>query len=379
MSGVLVHEWLGQTGGSEKVLDLLATVYPTADIYCLWDDTDAYPRERLVESILARTPLRHKKALALPAMPFVWRQLRSKKKYDWMLISSHLFAHHARFRGLNSGLPKYVYAHTPARYIWEPELDRRGNGVLAKGASLALKRLDRNRATEPNEIAANSRFVADRILKSWDRDARIIYPPVDTEAIMAVEDWSLKLGQSEAQTLSELPEDFILGASRFVPYKNLDAVIRAAELVGLPAVIAGSGEGEAYLRDRAAGSSVPVYFVVRPSDAMLYSLYQKCSVYVFPPIEDFGIMPVEAAAAGAPVVANRIGGTSESVLDGRTGFLTNPADDMDLRMAVESALQMDRAGIADTAKRFSKENFRQQIVSWIPAESHPHSTVSERS
>ncbi|XAS71260.1 glycosyltransferase [Micrococcaceae bacterium Sec5.1] len=377
MAGVLVHEWLGPIGGSEKVLDVLAEIYPEADIYCLWDDAGNYSQERLFESFLARTPLRRKKALALPAMPFVWRQMRSTKKYDWMLVSSHLFAHHARFRGRNASLPKYVYAHTPARYIWEPELDRRGEGLFIKGAGLALKYLDRIRAAEPIEIAANSKFVAERIRKSWNRDARVIYPPVDTERISSNSDWASTLSNRESEIFASLPAEFVLGASRFVRYKSLDIVIRAAELSGLPAVIAGSGEGEATLRARAAASSVPVYFVVKPTDAMLYALYQKCSVYVFPPVEDFGIMPVEAAAAGAPVVANRLGGTSETVVEGITGHLATMQDELELKVAVEHALELDRRQISETASRFSAENFRRQMLDWLPTDSLSESSTQK--
>ncbi|MBT2552819.1 glycosyltransferase [Arthrobacter sp. ISL-5] len=367
MSGVLVHEWLGQTGGAEKVLDVLAEIYPDTDIYCLWDDTGRRERRHLRESLLAKTPLRRSKALALPFMPFVWRQLTSDKDYDWMLVSSHLFAHHARFRGRNAGVPKFVYAHTPARYIWEPELDERGNNVLIRTASQVFQALDRTRSKEPLSIAANSMFVAARIERCWNREAQVIYPPVDVSLIRSTEDWTSALGDGEEIQLAALPSEFVLGASRFVGYKKLDIAIRAAELVGLPAVIAGSGPDEAQLRERAASSSVPVTFIVHPSDHMLFALYQKCSVYVFPPIEDFGIMPVEAAAAGAPVVANRVGGTSETVWDGESGYLAAMDDDQDLRSAVERAMSLDRSKIAPTSSRFSTEKFRQNILDWIPS------------
>lgn len=367
MSGVLVHEWLGQTGGSEKVLDVIAEIYPEADIYCLWNDANRYGGRNLRESILSKTPLRGNKALALPAMPFVWRRLKSQSQYDWMLVSSHLFAHHAHFTGVNKDIPKYVYAHTPARYIWEPELDERGNNAIFRAISRGFQVLDRDRAKEPVSIAANSKFVADRIGRCWNREAEVIYPPVDVALIRSASDWSSSLSAEEMKTIASLPHDFVLGASRFVGYKKLDVAIRAAELAGLPAVVAGSGPDEELLRERAAASSVPVIFVVHPSDAMLYSLYQRCSVFVFPPVEDFGIMPVEAAAAGAPVVANRVGGTAETVLDGVSGYLANMEDDTDLASAVERALSLDRSGISKTSLRFSTENFSRQVSEWIPS------------
>ena len=378
MSGVLVHEWLGQTGGSEKVLDVFAGMYTDADIYCLWDDTGRYGDRNLHESVLARTALRTSKALALPLMPMVWRQMKSVESYDWMLVSSHLFAHHARFAGRNAGIPKYVYTHTPARYIWEPDLDKRGNNIALRSISRGFQILDRARAKEPLSIAANSKFVAHRIERCWNRESKVIYPPVEVSRIQAVQDWSDGLPLDENGQLSQLPHEFVLGASRFVGYKRLETVIRAAELVGLPAVIAGSGPDEIILRERASRASVPVHVILRPSDQMLYALYQRCSVYVFPPVEDFGIMPVEAMAAGAPVVANRCGGTSETVINGLSGYLADMDDEQDLKFAVEQSLALDRTEIPPTSSRFSTERFRQQVAEWIPEDSLTPKTFAER-
>ncbi|MFF2316487.1 glycosyltransferase [Arthrobacter sp. NPDC058097] len=379
VSGVLVHEWVGETGGAEKVFDAFAEVFPDADMYCLWDDASRHGSRNLNESVLARTPLRRNKALALPFMPLVWRQLRSANEYEWMLISSHLFAHHAQFVGKNADTPKFVYAHTPARYIWEPELDQRGNNPLAKALSKGFQVLDRARAAEPVSIAANSRFVAERIERCWNREAQVIYPPVDVELIRSTRDWTTKLDDAELRTLQELPAEFVLGASRFVGYKKLDTAIRAAELAGLPAVIAGSGPDEGRLRERAAESSVPVILVVHPSDHFLYALYQRCSAFVFPPIEDFGIMPVEASAAGAPVIANRRGGTAETVLDGQSGFLADMEDEQDLKLAVEKAISLDRSKISMTSLRFSSDIFREKVSEWIPSGSPSLDKVQERS
>lgn len=371
MSGVLVHEWLGQTGGSEKVLDAFADLYNDADIYCLWDDTGRYSSPRLNESRLAATPLRSNKALALPAMPLVWRNLKSSKPYDWALISSHLFAHHARFRGINRDIPKYVYVHTPARYIWEPDLDKRGNNPMFRGVSLAYRKLDSYRAQEIDSVVANSKFVANRIMRCWEIEAQVVHPPVDVGLIQSVSDWTTGMSGEEADVFNGLPMAFVLGASRFVSYKGLDVAIRAAELVGLPIVIAGSGAGEQELRARATESTVPVTFVIGPSDAMLYGLYQRCSVYVFPPVEDFGIMPVEAMAAGAPVVANRLGGTAESVLSGVSGYLADMDDESDIKRCVEQAIGLNRGPVADSATRFSAETFRAKVAEWIPSSLSP--------
>ena len=175
MSGVIVHEWLQRNGGSENVFDVLTRTFPDADRVCLWNDSDGRFTD-VEETVLARTPLRHSKAAALPFMPLVWRHLPAREA-DWVLCSSHAFAHHARFAGPARDAPKLVYAHTPARYVWTPELDGRGEGAVARAASALLKPLDRRRAREATAIAANSRFVAERIAEKWDREAEVITRP----------------------------------------------------------------------------------------------------------------------------------------------------------------------------------------------------------
>jgi len=164
--GVLVHEWISQSGGSENVLQAMSEVYPDADIVCLWNDsTGRFPPERLRESWLARSPLRRSKAAALPFMPVTWRR-RKNLGYDWALISSHLFAHHVRFSPQPQNFCRFVYVHTPARYIWAPELDGRG-GRAARTVAAALKPLDRRRAQQPASYAANSNFVRRRMTEAW--------------------------------------------------------------------------------------------------------------------------------------------------------------------------------------------------------------------
>jgi hypothetical protein len=136
MSGIIVHEWLAPAGGSENVFGAIAEAFPDAERWCLWKESGRF--DPVHETWLARTPLKGRKALALPVMPAVWRTL-PKRDADWVLTSTHLFAHHARFGGRAADAPKLVYAHTPARYIWVPELDARGDNLPARLVSRALK------------------------------------------------------------------------------------------------------------------------------------------------------------------------------------------------------------------------------------------------
>lgn len=313
MSGVIVHEWLEPRGGAEKVVDAMLEAFPRSDLYVLWNDAPVkYPDAH--ESWLSQTPIRHHKALALPLEPAIWRHTVPATDAEFALVSSHLFAHHVDVHNKKGErLPKFVYAHTPARYIWEPGLDQRGAAVPIRAVASVLKPLDRRRSREATKIAANSEFVRDRIRRTWQCDAEVIYPPVDVEAIQSVQDWRDRLSSREQDLMSTLPSGFILGASRFVPYKRLDWVIRAACALRLPVVIAGSGPEEHSLRELASELEAAVSFVISPSSEMLYALYQQASVFVFPPVEDFGIMPVEAMAAGTPVVVANVGGAAESI------------------------------------------------------------------
>ncbi len=368
MGGVLVHEWIARAGGSENVLEEFSRIFPEADILCLWNDsTGRFAPDRVRESRLARTPLRRSKALALPFMPATWRTLPAAG-YDWALISSHLFAHHARFADESSDFRRHVYVHTPARYIWTPELDRRGENPAVRAVARGLKSLDRRRARETASFAANSAFVRERIARSWGVDARVIHPPVEVERIQSVADWRTRLADDELRVLASLPADYVLGASRFIPYKRLDLVIAAAEGIGRPAVLAGDGPLLDELRARAEGAAVPVHIVRAPSTALLSALYQRALVYVFPPVEDFGIMPVEAMAAGAPVVANAIGGTAESVVPGRTGALVDMESPADLRRGLEDAIGTRREDRLERARDFTVARFAHEISGWVGAQ-----------
>lgn len=360
MSGVIVHEWLESAGGAENVVEAMRGAFPDADLWCLWDDSagrfvDAH------ETLLARTPLRRSKALALPTMPLVWRSLPAIDA-EWVLVSSHLFAHHARFRGSARHAPKYVYAHTPARYIWTPELDGRGDSAIARSASAILRPLDRRRAQEATAIAANSRFVAERIARTWERDAVVIYPPIDTK-IFAQEP---QLEAADQARLDQLPQEFLLAVSRWVPYKRLEAAIYAGAAADIPVVLAGRGPDEGRLRAIAADHPGRVSFVEQPSSPLLRALYRKASAVVFAPVEDFGIVPVEAMASGTPVIANAIGGASESVVAGVTGAHVEAWDSADqLRAAVETALSADPRACVARARKFDSATFAQHIRDFV--------------
>jgi glycosyltransferase involved in cell wall biosynthesis len=173
------------------------------------------------------------------------------------------------------------------------------------------------------------------------------------------------LTPKEQEFIQSLPPTFVLGASRFIPYKRLDQVISLGEAAGVPVVLAGGGPEEAALRTIAAQSKVPVTFVKTPSRVMLSALYAKALAFVFPAVEDFGIMPVEAMASGTPVVAGITGGAAETVIDGKTGRLIDFRSDSDAVAALDFAQSSSPEACLDQARRFDSSVFRTSIEAWV--------------
>lgn len=366
MTGLLVTEWIEPIGGAERVLDRFAALFPDAELLCLWNDAPARFAGRAIhESWMARTPLRRHKALALPMMPVTWRARRGDE--TWALVSSYAFAHHVR---VAPGAPKFVYAHSPARYLWASDLDGRGRTVAARIGSPPLRAIDRRAAREATAIAANSAFVAERIERAWGRDAEVIHPPVEVARIREGL-WRSQLTEVEASVMKSLPAAFVVGLSRFIPYKRMDLVIRAGELLGLPVVLIGSGPEENALRARAAEASVPVQFLISPSDAVVYSVLERASLLVFPPVEDFGIVPVEAMAFGTPVIANRRGGAAESVVDGVSGSLFDPRSDAELLGAAHTAMGLGAEAVRARADHFDAAVFDRSLLKWLAQHDAP--------
>ena len=367
MAGLIVQEWIEESGGAEQVLEGMRTAFPEARFACLWnDDPGRFPPGAVDESWLARTPLRGRKALSLPFMSDTWRRgWGSAPAPDWVLTSSYVFAHHAGF-GTRGGVPKFSYVHTPARYLWEPDLDGRTALPLMGLPRAWLRGVDRRAALHSGSLAANSGFVRDRIRRAWDRDARVIHPPVDATAIAAVDAWAERTTPAEQAILAGLPDHgFLMAASRLVPYKRHAAVLELGERLGLPVVIAGAGPERERLAALAADASVPVHLLGRVSDELMRALFQRALAFVFPPVEDFGIIPVEARAAGCPVIVNRVGGGAESVVDGVSGVHYDPDDPAGLRAAVDAAGLIDPDAARRRALEFDTARFLDELRDWV--------------
>lgn len=372
--GLLTHEWIEPTGGSEKVLDQFALAFPDAPIACLWDgDPGRYPDRTVEESPLARTPLRGRKTPSAPLLPAVWTgRWHEHHEAEWILTSSHTFAHHIAASRHGRSATTYAYVHTPARFLWAPEVDPRAAHPVARALGPVLRSVDRRRAQYIDHIAVNSRYVRERVRRAWGRDARVIYPPVAVDELRSVPDWRTRVvDPAERRLLGSLPETFVLGASRMVAYKRLDLVIEAGAAAGLPVVVAGSGPESERLGELAAAANVPVLLTGRVSDALLRALMQLALVYLYPPVEDFGIMPVEAMALGTPVVVGHVGGARESVEAVGLGVVVDASDRRALADAVAAGASRRGPALADAAAQFSETRFRAQVRDWVTAAGIP--------
>jgi len=356
---LVAHEWLERIGGSENALAQILASFPDARLACLWNNApDRFPRAE--ETWLARTPMRRSKVGTLPLMHATWQRV-PLTNVETVVASSHAMAHHLAGRAAREGLHAFAYVYSPPRYLWAADLDERGRSALARLGGGPMRRVDRLGVDPRVRYIAISAFVAERMRRTWGVDAEIVHPPVDTARLLSNTDWSEHLTEQEQSALAGLSSDFVLGASRLVAYKRLDVAMRVGEILDLPVVIAGDGPIEADLRRQAQSLSVPVHFLGRVSDSLLYTLYQRTRLFVFMPIEDFGIMPVEAMALGAPTLLRNTGGTREIAGMVGAGVCADPDDPVGLaaraRIAVDAPVPMP----STVSGTFSHERFRSEF------------------
>jgi len=364
--GLIVHEWIEKVGGAEGVLKEMLVAFPESPVFCLWrDNPELFSGVEVRESILRHIPKSVRKILGIPLMLIVWRTLpRKYREAPWILASSHLFAHHAEF--FSRKTLKFSYIHSPARYLWAREVDSRGAGFLPSLAGIVLRPIDRYAATKSDRIAANSKFIQDRILKSWGKSSVVIYPPVDVDFFSSQTDFEGT--EAERALVDSLPNEFVLGASRLVSYKRLDVVIDFGRVNKVEVLIVGSGPELRRLKIQAQTQyQGHVRFLGNVSQNVLREIYRKATVLVFPGVEDFGIAPVEAMAAGTPVICNALGGASETVIDGVSGFVLESFDEKQLKLTYSKLSCLDPLNVKTSSARFSSDVFRQKLTAWISA------------
>ncbi len=353
----VVHDWLTIPGGSEQVVIELLEMFPQAELFTSVYDPAPWP-EQITERKVHATFLnsipgaaRHYPKL-LPLMNRAFRSL-DLSRFDLVLSSSHACAKNVR---TPPGTLHVCYCHTPMRYAWEEGfLEGEEVGRMTRLAlPLLLRRLrrqDLQGAAEPDLFVANSRHVAARIARYYGRTAEVVHPPVDVEHFL---------------TLPRAAEDFYLVFGRVVPYKRVDLAVEAAALSGARLVVAGDGRALAGVRAQTP-ERAEVEFLGRVQDSERDRLLGGARALLFPGEEDFGIVPVEAQAAGVPVIAYGVGGASESVLDGRTGVLFEEQSAAGLAAAIErfEGLEIKQATVREHARRFGRERFQAEMAGAI--------------
>lgn len=354
---VLVHERFTELGGSEKVVDQLARIWPDCRLFAPIADP------KVLQSNVAALPLTVSRLQSmyrggsryshlLPLLPLAMARA-DLTDADLVVVSHHAFANRVR---PPVGVPVLSYVHSPARWLWDPAMRRleidKGPGRVALSAYARTQLgADRRAAARVTQLVANSTTVARRIATWWGFESEIIHPPVDTDFY------------APAEPVER--EDFFLLAGRLVPYKRPQVAIAAATAAGVPLVVAGQGR---MLESCRAVAGPNVQFVGEVSDLELRDLFRRCRGLLFPGVEDFGMVPVEAQSCGAPVIGVDEGGIRDTVMHGVTGelvaFETDP--DRQVRSLTASLRNFDDSIFDDKiirrhAEQFSLERFRLAI------------------
>jgi glycosyltransferase involved in cell wall biosynthesis len=357
----LAHHWLVGMRGGEKVLEQIGEIFPTAPIYTLVARPDrlssGLQQHAIHNSWLQRIPggPRHYKKL-LPFFPRAVSALTVREPVD-LVISSDASV----IKGLRCppGIPHVCYCHSPPRYLWDLQHEYANSSESAGPVGRALfervvpyvREFDRQSAGRVTHFVANSHFVRERILLHYGRKSEVIHPPVYLD---------------EFEISATGPEDFYLVVSQLVPYKRIDLAVAAFNRLKKPLVIIGEGSERARL-EKIAGPTIR--FLGSQPQPVLKDHYRRARALIFPGIEDFGITPLEAQAAGRPVLAYRMGGSLETIIDGETGLFFDEQTPEALIDGVEryekSADAFTSSRCRQNAERFSATHFRENFADLI--------------
>lgn len=304
MRVALVHDYLNQRGGAERVFAHFVRAWPEAPVYtALYDERltgDFVPKERVRTSYLARIPgaNRYFRYLA-PLYPRAFESF-DLSAYDTIVSSTSAWAKGVR---VAPGAVHICYTSTVSRFAfaYDQYVGGFGLGTLARPLVKRLIAWDAASAALPTQYVANSATVAQRIREYYHRDAIVLHPPVDLDRF--------RVGAGSG--------DYFFIASRLLPYKRVDLAIEAAKRANVKLIVAGSGPSEAALRELARGSTTTMLGFV--DDETVARLLGDAIAVILPGEEDFGLVPLEAAATGRPTIAYRAGGARETVVEGETG------------------------------------------------------------
>ena len=351
----IVHDWLNQIGGAEGVLETLVEMFPEAPIYTsmYWPEAmpAAYQKWDIRTTWMDHLPGiydHHQPYLLFYPLAFGAMDLRD---YDLVISNKSAFCFGIR---VAPGTRHVCYCLTPTRFVWDFDsyVHREQVGGVARALVRpflgSLQRWERTAARRIDDFVAISNEVQRRIRRLYGRDSSVIYPPVDTGKFV----------------LADHHDDYYLIVSRLIPYKRIDLAVRAFTELGLPLWIGGDGRDRANL-EAIAGPNIR--FLGRVPQDDLASLLARCKAFVFPGLEDFGIAPVEAMAAGRPVIAYAGGGALDSVLEGVSGTFFHEQTTESLIEAVHrfEGTTFEPAAIRAHAEKFDARVFKAQLRTLI--------------
>jgi glycosyltransferase involved in cell wall biosynthesis len=359
MKIALVHDYLVQYGGAERVLEAFCEAFPDAPIYTMVYDekltNGAFRTRKIRTSFLQKIPLISSHHRAYPLLMPLAIESFDLSDFDVVLSDSNSYA-----KGVLTGADTLhiTYCHTPMRYAWDDchrhmrefDYSRLTKRLLPLAVSY-LRLWDKISAERPDKYIANSRFVAARIAKYYRKECTVLYPPVNFQNFH----------------ISEQIGDYFLMVGRALPYKRFDIVIEAFNQLGLPLKIIGKGPEMERLKQTAKSN---IEFLGYLSDEETSRYYARCKAFIFPSEEDFGITPLEAMASGRPVLAYRGGGALESIVEGETGEFFDRQDFSTIIECVKAfdAQRYDPQKIRAHAADFDKELFKVRIQKLVAQE-----------
>jgi len=377
----IVHDFLVQYGGAERVLEVMAEMFPEAPIYTLLHDKekmgDKFKNREIITSYLQKFPKflrKHYKWL----LPFfmIAPETFDLREFDLVISSTGAWSKGIVTR-LNTVHISYI--HSPMRFAWELK-----HGYIKgffSGLLMSYVRMwDKLAAERPDYLIANSKYTQERIQKYYRRDSTVIYPPAcschserneEAKRLNEVKNPSVSntnssLNRSGSFVAATQDDSFFLIVSRLSPYKKVDLAVEAFNKLGLPLVIIGEGKQRKYL-EKIAKDNIKILGFVKDSELAQY--YQNSRAFIFPADDDFGMTMIEAMSYGIPIIAYKKGGALEIVQEGKAGELFEAqtpevlADGV--RRFIEKENDYKKEDMMDRAREFSKERFKREIGEFI--------------